>query len=300
MKIVKTPLPPLDDAEGDAGPASLPVVVDAHVHLFPDLLFEAIWQWFDQYAWPIRRRLKAPDIIEFLLSRGVSRIIGLHYAHRPGIASSLNNHMAQLCSRYPQVTGTATVFPGEQNAVQILKKAFEAGLIGVKLHAHVQGFDMESAAMHEIYQTCVNLGQPLIMHIGREPKSPIFNYPVDPYLICNAKLVENVLITYPKLRICAPHMGADEYKQYQRLIEQYDNIWLDTAMILADYFPGQDVPNISEMRCDRIMYGTDFPHLPYAWDRELKRLYELNLPEHSLAKILAQNATEFFSVDSHA
>ncbi len=294
--MIKTPLPGIDDPEGDRIPESSPLVIDAHVHLFPDMLFEAIWQWFDQYAWPIRHRLKAPQIVEFLLSHGVSRVVGLHYAHRPGIARALNAYMAQLCSRYPQVTGTATVFPGEQDAVALLEEAFGLSLIGVKLHAHVQGFDMDSSRMHDIYQTCVKHGQPLIMHVGREPKSPVFNYPRDPYLICCAKAVEEVIRAYPKLRLCVPHMGADEYTDYRRMLEQYDNLWLDNAMILADYFPGQDVPNLSEMRCDRIMYGTDFPHLPYAWDRELKRLCELGLKEDMLALILGENAMEFFSV----
>jgi uncharacterized protein len=197
---------------------------------------------------------------------------------------------------YPQITGTATVFPGEQDAIAILEEAFGMGLIGVKLHAHVQGFSMDSSGMHDIYQTCVKNGQPLVMHVGREPKSPVFSYPRDPYLLCSAKALEEVIRNYPKLRVCVPHMGADEYTDYRRLIEQYDNLWLDNAMILADYFPGQDVPHLSEMRCDRIMYGTDFPHLPYAWDRELKRLYELDLPDDSLAMILSENATKFFSV----
>ncbi|MGA9520451.1 MAG: hypothetical protein WBV82_03245 [Myxococcaceae bacterium] len=51
------PLPALDDAEGERLPALLPPVVDAHVHLFPDGVFEAIWRWFDQYGWPIRYKL---------------------------------------------------------------------------------------------------------------------------------------------------------------------------------------------------------------------------------------------------
>jgi len=47
---------------------------------------------------------------------------------------------------------------------------------------------------------------------------------------------------------------------------------------------------------DRIMYGSDFPQLPYAWDRELKKLRELGLSEESLRLILSQNAVEFFSI----
>jgi predicted TIM-barrel fold metal-dependent hydrolase len=45
------------------------------------------------------------------------------------------------------------------------------------------------------------------------------------------------------------------------------------------------------------MYGTDFPNLPYAWDREIKRLVRQNLSQDSLAKVLGQNAVEFYQID---
>ena len=80
------------------------------------------------------------------------------------------------------------------------------------------------------------------------------------------------------------------------MLEQYDNLWLDLAMVLADYLPIPDPPQLSEMRQERIMYGTDFPNIPYAWDREIKRLHELNLPRARLEGILWRNCFEFFSV----
>jgi hypothetical protein len=46
----------------------------------------------------------------------------------------------------------------------------------------------------------------------------------------------------------------------------------------------------------RILFGTDFPNLPYAWDREIRRLVELKLPDTALERILAENALEFYSI----
>ena len=64
------------------------------------------------------------------------------------------------------------------------------------------------------------------------------------------------------------------------MLLKYDNLWLDTTMTLADYLPMDYFPELSEMRADRIIFGTDFPNLPYAWDREIKRLVGLNFPEY--------------------
>lgn len=293
--LLQTPLPALNDPEADHLPQDLPEVVDAHVHLFPDHLFASIWQWFDKFGWPIRYRLRSPEIIEFLLSRGVSRIVGLHYAHRPGVARQLNAYMSGLCQAYPQLTAMATVYPGEKNARQILTQAFDSGLSGVKLHSHVQCFDMLDETMHEIYRTCLDFDKPLIMHVGREPKSPA--YPCDPYELCSAERLAQVLTEYPRLRICVPHLGADEFEAYCRLLENHSNLWLDTTMTLADYLPFDNTPDLKTMPADRLIYGSDFPNLPYAWDREIQRIRHLKLNRQRLAKLLNQNAAEFYDIN---
>jgi hypothetical protein len=292
--LLQTPLPALDDREDDHVPAALPAVIDAHVHLFPDHMFASIWQWFEKFGWPIRYRLGSQGAIEFLLSRGVSRIVGLHYAHKPGVARELNAYMAKLCCRYQELAGMATVFPGEDKARQILAEAFDMGLTGVKLHCHVQCFEMLSPAMHEIYRLCQESDKPLIMHVGREPKSPA--YACDPYRLCSADKLEHVIKAYPDLRICVPHLGADEFDAYLRLLESHDNLWLDTTMTLADYLPFKNVPDLAKMRANRLIFGSDFPNLPYAWDRELKRIAHLNLAPERLAKLLSHNAVEFYAI----
>ncbi len=180
--------------------------MDAHVHLFPDFLFIPIWQWFRKFGWPIRYQLSSKDIINFLLSRGIGHLVALHYAHKPGVARSLNAYMADICRSYPQVTAMATVLPGEKDAAAILEDAFRDGLGGVKLHNHVQCFAINGDAMHEIYKACCDHSKPLIM------------------------------------------------------------------------------------------YGTDFPNLPYAWDREIKQIVKQSLPDSVLERILGLNAVEFYNI----
>ena len=291
---IHLPLPAVNDEEGPRLPDLLPPVVDAHVHLFPDAVFDALWKWFDTHAWPVRYKLRTPQVIRFLLDRGLSHVVALHYAHRPGMARALNTYIAEVCRTEPRVIGLATVFPGEPGAVQILEDAFAAGLQGVKLHCHVQCFAPDAAELHELYATCAAHGRPLVMHAGREPKSN--SYKVDPYALCAVERVERVLQDHPTLKLCVPHLGADEFDGYLRLLERHDNLWLDTTMMGADFFP-IDVPlRAFAARPTRILYGTDFPNIPYAWDRELKHLTALKLAAHDEAALLGGNALRLFGV----
>jgi uncharacterized protein len=282
---------PAGDEEGLAVPPELPPVIDAHVHLFPDRLLQAIFAWFRANAWPIRYELAASAVAEYLLSRGVDRIVALHYAHKPGIARDLNRFVAEIAAADPRIAGVATVHPDDAEPEFILREAFAAGLRGVKLHCHVQAMPPDEPRLDPIYALCQEAGRPLVIHAGREPRCP--GYRIDPHQICSADRIERVLRSFPRLQLVVPHLGADEYPEYAELLARYDNLWLDTTMVLAEYFAG-DPSFIVRQRPERILYGTDFPNLPYAWDRELKKIAKLGLPPESLALILGENARSLF------
>ena len=92
----------------------------------------------------------------------------------------------------------------------------------------------------------------------------------------------------------APMNAIDEFEAYARLLESRDNLWLDTTMALAGYFPDQVPWDLVRLRPERVMYGTDFPNIPFAWDRELRRLADAGLSAPALAQVLGGAATAFF------
>lgn len=286
------PLPGLDDEEGVRVPDDLPPVIDAHVHVFADPLFRAVWRWFDEHGWPIRYKLPAPAVLAFLLERGVEHAVALHYAHKPGIARSMNAFVAALVRDEPRVTGVATVFPGEPEAGAILDEGFAAGLRGVKLHCHVQCLPIDDRSLEEVWEACERHDVPAVVHAGREPNSPA--YACDPYAICGADRVSRVLERHPHLKLVVPHLGADEFDEYRSLVMRHENLWLDTTMMLAGYFDVGDPLPVIQARPDRVLYGSDFPNLPYAWDRELARIARLGLKDADLERLLAENARELF------
>ena len=133
---------------------------------------------------------------------------------------------------------------------------------------------------------------PTIIHAGREPSSAA--YRCDPYTLCSAERLASVVGEYPTVKFCVPHLGMDETSAYRKLIERYDNLWLDTAMALSTYLRGEGNIDLARYRPDRIMYGSDFPNIPFAWDRELKKLAGGALDADRRERILHRNATAFF------
>ena len=263
------PLQGIDDEEGTwkAPPCG---AFDSHVHLFPDRVFDAIWRWFGKHAWPIRYPLYSEQVIEFLATRGVKRMLGLHYAHRPGMAEPLNRYVLELGRRFKEVVPFATVLPGEEGASEIVRRAIGEGARGVKLHCHVQRMSPDDARIFEICEVLQELKRPLVIHAGREPSSEA--YGVDTRALCGAEQVERMLTRFPELKLVVPHLGADEYDAYEALLTRFPNLHLDTTMVVGDFFPGPSPMAMVARHPDRVMYGSDFPNVPYAWDRELARI----------------------------
>lgn len=285
-------LPQLDDAEGPHVPAGLRVF-DAHVHLFPERLFEAIWRWFDEHAWPIRYRLHAEQVIAFLHGRGVERMTALVYSHKPGMSASLNRFVAELARAHSCVVPLGTVYPGEPDAEALVREALDdLGLRGIKIHCHVQRLAADDPRLDSVYRLCAERGKPVVIHAGREPASPA--YGIDTRALCAASQIEAVLQRHPTLKLVVPHLGADEFEAYFEMLGRYENLWLDTTMAVTDYLAGAAPAGAIEKHAARLIYGTDFPNIPFAWDHELRRLDAAGLTPEQKRALFWGNAAAVF------
>lgn len=268
-------------------------MIDAHVHLFPPRTFRALWRWFEAHAWPVRYQLQAPEVLEFLLARGVERVVGLCYGHLPGMSSDLNRALADMARAEPALIPLGTVLPGEPDALRVVREALgPLGLRGLKLHAHVQGVAPDDPRLDPIYREASAAGVPVVFHAGRAPHCA--GYRCDPDVLCGPARVAAALERHPELRFVVPHLGADDYAGFEALLDRFEHLYLDTTMAIAGYLePGPDLEVLAR-RSERLLYGTDFPNLPYAWDRELKVLAAAPLSERARAAILADNAQRLF------
>ncbi len=270
-------------------------VFDAHVHLFPARIQAAIWQWFDAHAWPIRYRLHAESVVEFLLARGVTRFCALVYAHKPGLARMLNQSVFELAQAHAAVIPLGTVLPGEPDAEAIVDHALGTlGMHGIKLHCHILRMSADDPRMDAVYARCTAHGRPVVIHAGREPASPA--YGVDTRALCSAEAIGRVLTRHPRLTLVVPHLGADEWDAYAALLDLHPNLWLDTTMAIAGYFPADVPASLFPARASRLLYGTDFPNIPYAWDRELHRLLAAVPASPARDALLYGNAQRVFGV----
>jgi len=274
---------------------SIPVI-DAHVHAFPQKLFEAIKRWFEKYAWEFHQDGTAEEFIQAQFDNGVAGLVMMSYAHRPGISREINTFTGTLLRRFPHTAGLAAIHPEDDNPRDILRHAFEeCGHCGVKLHCHVLAMPPDDPAMFPIYEVARELDGIVNIHAGREPS--LEEYKLDVRAITGAERVENVLRRFPDLKVIIPHLGIDETERFYDLMDEYPNLYLDTAMVLGGFFPISIEKDGLIRHADRILYGTDYPQIPSAMEHELKAIIDMDLGEDALRQILFENAVKLFPLD---
>jgi predicted TIM-barrel fold metal-dependent hydrolase len=276
------------------------MLIDAHVHLFPDRLIEAIRRWFDAHAWDIRYRLGVEQCIATLKAGGIERMVALPYAHKPGMAEALNAFTLELARRHPEVVPCCTVFPGEKGAERILEEALGSGEFhGVKMHSHVQRVAPDDPRLDPVWRASARHRRPVVFHCGKEPASP--GYGIDVHTVSGASRLRRALSRHPEAICVVPHLGADEYVEMEAMLDEFPNLYLDTAMAIGGAFEGamqirSASLDVLRRRPGRILYGSDFPNLPYEWTRELRVIEGLDLPPGAQAALLGGTAARLFGI----
>jgi hypothetical protein len=268
------------------------VIIDAHVHLHPDKLAAAIRRWFDEHAWEIRYRESADACVRTLARGGVDRMVALPYVHKPGLARALNDFTLELARRHPEVIPCCTVFPGEPDDEAIVEEALSGPFHGVKIHSHVMRIAPDDPRLDPVFRASARHRKPVVIHCGPEPA--IEGYGIDVRAVSGAARLRRALDRHPDAIVVVPHLGFDETSRFEEMLGQYPNLYLDTTMVAAGYFPQTPDLDILRRRPERILYGSDFPQLPYEWDREIKALRGLKLPAADEEKILSGNAQRLF------
>jgi predicted TIM-barrel fold metal-dependent hydrolase len=268
------------------------MAIDAHVHLFPDRLAQAVRRWFDEHAWSIEHRIGVDECVAKLRAGGIDRMVALPYAHKPGMARALNDFTAQIAARHHSVIPCCTVFPGEEGAEEILEEALSANFRGVKIHSHVMRVAPDDPRLDAVWRASARHRKPVVIHCGPEPASA--GYGVDVKQFSGADRLRRALERHPDAIAIVPHLGFDQSDQFEAMLADYPNLHLDTTMAICGFFPGGPDVEILRRHPGRILYGTDFPNIPYAWDRELRALRALKLPPADEEKILSGNALRLF------
>ncbi len=272
-------------------------VIDVHTHLFPDRLYRAIWGWFEEHGWHVRYQIYADEVVRLLKKQGIKRLVALNYSHKPGMSESLNDWTYKFCKKYPEIIPFGAIHPDDNHVRRLLDRCFDKyHFYGIKFHTHVTGIRPDDPKMFPIYEKLIEYDRVITLHAGIGPS--LDGYEKKTMAVSGAKFVAAVLKKFPKLKIILPHLGADEIDAFFDLMSEFPNLWMDTTMALSGYFPLKIPWDKIEKFSDRLLYGSDFPNLPYEMSTEIDRIRSSRLSPKAQENIFFNNAKRLFGIDS--
>jgi predicted TIM-barrel fold metal-dependent hydrolase len=266
--------------------------IDVHVHLHPERLGRAIERHFAARGWVAAHAFDVEAVAATLRARHVERFCFFTYAHKPGIARDLNRWVAETGARLPQAVPLGTLHPDDADVDDVAREATERlGLRGFKFHHSVQRFHVDDERLFGVYERAEAAGHLLMLHVGTMPYRDEFT---------GLAGFQRVIARFPRLRACIAHMGAFDTQGFVDLLDVHPHLYVDTTMALAPKagpFVGSDpaaIPDALLLRHqDRILFGSDFPLIPYDYDEERRWAWDRGLPHEVRVKIFRDNARKF-------
>ncbi|MDJ0384015.1 amidohydrolase family protein [Streptomyces sp. G-G2] len=275
----------------------LPALVDVHTHFMPERVMAKVWDYFDSAGpltgveWPITYRHEERQRVELLREFGVRAFTAMLYPHKPAMAAWLNAWSADFAARTPDCLHTATFFP-EEEAAGYVRRAVEDGARVFKAHLQVGAYDPNDDLLDPVWGLLAETGIPTVIHCGSMPAPAEFT---------GSGPVARLLARHPRLPLIIAHMGMPEYVDFLALADRYPGVRLDTTMAFTDFaertgvFPAGELGRLLDLG-DRILFGTDFPNIPYPYEHQLDALERLGLGDDWLRAVCHDNATRLFGL----
>lgn len=175
------------------------------------------------------------------------------------VAQFQNKMVADVAAQHKdRVIALAGLDPRRGNAPDMLKECLEQfGMRGLKYHAD-NGFDPSGAESYRLLGIVEKAGGILLSHTGPLPPPSRCKY-------ADTKLLADLAVDFPDLRVIAAHMGYVDWRPWAALATHQPNLYGDLAMWDAYAF-GRYELFCRELRdlidfagIEKVLFGTDDP-----------------------------------------
>src|SRR5699024_3893864 len=209
-----------------------------------------------------------------LRSFGVRAFPSLNYPHKPGMAAWLNAWSREFADAHPDVLRSATFYP-EPGAANEVRNAITNGTQLFKAHVQVGDYDMADPLLDEVWTVLEEAGTPIVTHAGNGPAPGTFTGP---------GAVRDLLSRHPDLTLVIAHMGMPDYGGFLDICAEHPRVHLDTTMAFTAFteevtpFPTDRLDDLRALS-DRVLFGSDFPNIPYPYVHAIDAVIDLGLDD---------------------
>lgn len=208
---------------------------------------------------------------------GFDRAWILPYAHRAGVAESLNEWSAAEVARYPWLVPGASFHPDDEALPALVRRALvDLRLRVVKLHCSVGAFSPSDRRLDPLWDAAETEGVSILIHVGQ-------NSPGDTGADEIRELAP-VLTAHPRLRLVLAHAGHPSTSAALELMAQHENLSADVTPVWLRTI--EVMPADIERFAGRFLFGSDAPNNPMSVADQVARFEAMGLSGHARAMLM--------------
>jgi hypothetical protein len=214
--------------------------------------------------------------------------------HHPACYQVPYKMVADAVQKYPQrFSALAGVDPTEgMDGVRELERAVrDDGFIGAHGYPHWFELAPDHARWYPFYAKCVELDIPIQLQVGQ---SMVYDKSYPRRSVGRPITLDSVACDFPELKLVGIHVGIPWTDEMIAMAWKHANVYIGCDAHRPTYWPESFVKYINSFGQDKVLFGTDFPVLPFEQTR--KDIEALGLKPQALQKLLRDNAARLYKL----
>ncbi len=226
-------------------------------------------------------------------------LVGWDTERTTGNKALPNAYLRDLAARYPDTIAGVFGCVDPENGTAAIEEAErcirEYGFRGLKFHPAAQGFTPDDPRYYPLWEACRDWGAVLQFHTGTTGLGAGAPGGGGVVLERGRPLhLDRLAADFPDLKIILCHPGWPWAEENIMILLHKANTFMDLSGWAPKYFPEPLKHDLGRRLKDRIMFGSDYPLIPY--ERLFAEYEELGLSDDVLEGIFVKNAVRILDI----
>ena len=251
---------------------------------------EALAEYWDRH-WTAKQE---DEVIQDFTDAGVEAVlVALDLETTVATPACSNEYVAGMWKRHPdriiQAWGAVDPFKGEV-AIREAKQAInDFGMLGFHFHPIMGHFAVDDRQFYPLWETIAALNAPVMIDVGTTGMGAGMPGGMGAKIRhAHPLALDELAADFPSLTIIAAHPGWPWVDEMTAVALHKGNVFWEMSGWAPKHFPAQLKIDIRARLQDKIMFGSDYPSMPY--ERIFREWDELGYKPEIMEKVFHGNA----------
>ena len=251
---------------------------------------KALAEYWDRH-WTAKEE---DDVIQEFTDAGVEAVlVALDLETTVATPPCSNDYVAGMWKRHPdrviQAWGAVDPFKGEMAVQEAIHAVRDLGMMGFHFHPIMGHFAVNERQFYPLWETIAELKAPVMIDVGTTGMGAGMPGGMGAKIRhAHPSAIDELAADFPSLTIIAAHPGWPWVDEMTAVALHKGNVFWEMSGWAPKYFPAQLKVDMRSRLQDKVMFGSDYPSLPY--ERIFREWDELGYKPEIMDKIYHGNA----------